>query len=406
MSSESRGESSGTGPLRGAWDELTGTPLRMRLYLALVAVAALVLPWAVPIGLRTTTSVWVTVLTLVGVSVLNVEISRWLTGGLSTHHQPHKALSAWAFACALLLPTPWLLLVVPLAYLHARWRGLRVTLWKWARVRLLPGAVRLPRRCRPPRAARRPRSTGCSGQGGEGMLGMLAAGAAFLALETLLFVGSATLNHAEDEVWLKATLRSPAYYATETGVLLVGGLLSAVWTGGPWFSLFFVPVYVLVQHAVLLVPLRERAETAEVLAEKNRALAAANEDLQQANEFKVDLLGMLGHELGNPLTAVSGFADHGALERGPTRRAGGSRRAFEVVGRNADQMRAVLDDILAWSPASGALTAVPERCLLPRRLEQSVAGLPRAGRRRRSSAPSTSRRWCSPATSTRCWATC
>jgi zinc transporter len=42
----------------------------------------------------------------------------------------------------------------------------------------------------------------------------------------------------------------------------VGGLLAMVWTAGFWFSLFFVPVYVLVQHAVLLAPLRERAAVA------------------------------------------------------------------------------------------------------------------------------------------------
>jgi signal transduction histidine kinase len=367
----------------------------MRAYLLLVAVAALVLPWALPLHLRTTTPVWLTVLTLVAVSVLNVEISRWLSGGLATSHQPHKALSAWAFACALLLPTSWLLVVVPLTYAHARWRGLRLTLWKWAGSGLYlvlaayaAAAVR--------HALLGDEVNWMKGQGGEGFAVMLAAGAAFLAVETLLFVGSATLNHAHDEVWLRATLRSPAYYATEAGVLLVGGLLSAVWTGGSWFSLFFVPIYVLVQHAVLLVPLRQQAETAQVLSEKNEELAALNEDLQQANQFKVDLLGMLGHELGNPLTSVSGFADHG-VAGAQRRQEAESLRAFEVIGRNAQQMRSVLADILSLvTSEGGSLTAVPERCRLAERLQHAVTGVHRAEGPPRVSCPDDLMVWVQP----------
>ena len=361
-----------------AWAELSATPLRMRAYLLVVALAALTLPWAVPLDLHTTAPVWITVLTLVAVSVLNVEISRWLSGGLSTTHQPHKALSAWAFACALLLPTPWLLVVVPLTYAHARWRGIRLTLWKWA------GSACYLVLCGYAAAWVRHVTLGdqvnwMQGNGGEGLLAMLVAGAAFLAVETLLFTGSAMLNHADDEVWLRATLRSPGFYATEGGVLLVGGLLSAVWTGGPWFSLFFLPIYVLVQHAVLLVPLRERAETAEVLAEKNRTLAALNKDLEQANQFKVDLLGMLGHELGNPLTSVVGFAEFGAASAS-RRQEAESQQAFEVIGRNAEQMRTVIADILALVTSErGALTAVPEHCLLALRLRHVAANLRRAG---------------------------
>ncbi len=376
MPSGPRGERSGTSPLRQAWAELAATPSRMRVFLLVVAIAALVLPWAVPLDARTPLPAWVTVVSLVGAAALSVEIGRRLSGGLSTSHQPHRALSAWAFASALLLPTPWLLVVVPLTYGHARWRGLRLPLWTWvgsACYLVLSGWAAAGVR----HALLGDEVNWMRGQGGEGFLAMLAAATAFLALESLLFWGSATLNHAHDEAWLRATLRSPAYYATEAGVLLVGGLLSAVWTGGSWFSLCFVPIWVLVQHAVLLVPLRERAATAEVLAETNRTLAALNQDLEQANRFKVDLLGMLGHELGNPLTAVAGFADLGYA--GAVRREEGrSQRAFEVIGRNAEQMRAVLSDILSLVTSErGALTAAPERCRLGDRLHHAVVSLGR-----------------------------
>ncbi|CAB4764590.1 unannotated protein [freshwater metagenome] len=114
----------------------TGAPRRARAYLVLTLVAALVLPWLVARGTdgngpaREVPADWVAALVLVAVSGLNVELGRRLTGGLTHTQQPHKALSAWAFTCAMVLPTWWLLVVVPLTYAHARWRGLRVPLWK------------------------------------------------------------------------------------------------------------------------------------------------------------------------------------------------------------------------------------------------------------------------------------
>ena len=81
-----------------------------------------------------------------------------------------------------------------------------------------------------------------AGNGGRGLLTMVVAALTFLVVESVLFVGPALLNRAEDEAWLRSTLVSTSYYATEGGVLLIGGLLSAVWTGGAWFVLLFVPI--------------------------------------------------------------------------------------------------------------------------------------------------------------------
>ena len=360
--------------MRESWVDYRKSPVAMRVYYALVLLAALTLPWAVPLDLTVTAPEWITVLSLVAFSVLNVEISRRLSGGLARTHQPHKALSAWAFASGLLLATPWLLVVVPLSYAHARWRGIRVPLWKWI------GSAAYLVLCGYATAWVRHLLLGdevnwMDGQGGEGFLVMCLAGLVFLTLEGALFWGSALFNHREDEIWLRATLLGSSFYLAEGGVLLVGGLLSAVWTGGSWFAIFFIPIYVMIQHAVLLVPMRERAAAAEMLAAKNLALGALNEDLETANQFKVDLLGMLGHELGNPLTSVIGFAEFGsasAAQRGEQE----SRQAFEVIGRNAEQMRAVIADILSLVTSErGALTAVPERCQLALRLSHSAASL-------------------------------
>ena len=68
---------------------------------------------------------------LLMLAVLNIEIGRVLEGGVRHSQRPHKVLSAWSFAAALVLPTPWLLPVAALSYAHARWRGNRVPLWKW-----------------------------------------------------------------------------------------------------------------------------------------------------------------------------------------------------------------------------------------------------------------------------------
>ena len=359
--------------MRASWADYKHTPLQMRVYYALVLLAALTLPLAVPLDLEVTVPQWITAFSLLAISALNVEISRHLAGGISTTHQPHKALSAWAFASGLLLATPWLLVVVPLSYTHARLRGLRVSLWKWigsgAYLVLCGYAVAWVRHL-----LLGDRVNWMDGQGGEGFAVMCVAGVVFLVLEGALFWGSALFNHRSDEIWLRATLTSPGFYLAEAGVLLVGGLLSAVWTGGAWFSLFFVPIYVMIQHAVLLVPLRERASAAEMLAAKNVALGALNEDLEEANQFKVDLLGMLGHELGNPLTSVVGFAEFGAASAS-RRNETESQRSFEVIGRNAHQMRAVLADILSLVTSErGALTALPEPCQLALRLRHVVSG--------------------------------
>lgn len=239
----------------------TRVPWACRLWVTSAVVAALGLPWLLrPYGQEPRPAIEaLTGLTLVGLSILNVEIGRLLEGGVSATQRPHKALSAWSFASALLLPTWWLLPVVAVSYTHAWWRGLRVPVWKWvgsAGYVVLAGVA----------AAMTAHAVGggeqnfMHGSGLRGLVAVVAAAAAFLAVETLMFHGSAYLNHAEDEAWLRQTLRGSSFYLTETGVLLVGGLSAAIWTGGPWFVLLLLPVYALTQRAALHEPLRERAE--------------------------------------------------------------------------------------------------------------------------------------------------
>lgn len=196
---------------------------------------------------------------ILAMSVLNIEIGRLLEGGAADGQRPHKALSTWSFACALVLSIGWLLPVVAISYVHARWRGMRVPLWKWVGsaayvvlAGVAAGAVA--------QAVLGDQTSIVHGDGLRGLLAVLAGALTFLAVETLLFHGSAYLNTADDEQWLRQTLAHPSFYVTELGVLLVGGLAAAVWTAGAWFLALLLPVFVLAQRAALHEPLRERAD--------------------------------------------------------------------------------------------------------------------------------------------------
>ncbi|MDQ4084564.1 MAG: diguanylate cyclase [Actinomycetota bacterium] len=239
----------------------TARPRRLRAHIGACVVAAVVLPTVVG-GVPVAGGSGADLLTagaLVVLSVVNVEISRILDGGLKNSHRPHKALSAWALAAALLLPVWWVLPVVVTCYAHARWRGLRVQLWKWvgsgAYVALaavaadaVAGAVHGP-------------GTGWVLQGPQALLVVGAAAGVFLAVEVALFHASAYLNDADDEVWLRRTLRSPRFYVTEASMLLVGALSATVWVSNPWLLPLLLPAYGLAQQAALHDPLQQQAQT-------------------------------------------------------------------------------------------------------------------------------------------------
>ncbi|HWU21837.1 MAG TPA: GGDEF domain-containing protein [Nocardioides sp.] len=237
------------------------TPLACRAWLTTTVLAAVAVPVLLDhrIGHAHTPHEPLTALIVVAMSVLNIEIGRLLEGGTSDDQRPHKALSTWSFASALVLSIGWLLPVVALCYAHGRWRGMRVPLWKWvgsAAYVVLAGVVAAVTA----RLVLADQGSLTYGDGLRGMLAVLASAAAFLGTETLLFHASAYLNSADDEVWLRQTLAHWSFYLTEAGVLLVGGLAAAVWNGGAWFLVLLLPIFVLAQRAALHEPLRERAD--------------------------------------------------------------------------------------------------------------------------------------------------
>jgi len=224
-------------------------------------VAAVLLPlalggWPTP---QVTRAEALTAAALIILSVINVEFGRLLDGGLKNSHRPHRALSAWAFAAALLLPVWWVLPVVVTSYAHARWRGLRLQLWKW--VGSAAYVVLAAVAARGVTVALQGSGTDWIAGGPRALLVVSSAAAAFLAVETVLFFGSAYLNDPDDEVWLRRTLRGPRFYVTEGAMLLVGGLSAAVWAGNPWLLPLMLPAYGLAQQAALHEPLIQQAKT-------------------------------------------------------------------------------------------------------------------------------------------------
>jgi len=239
--------------------EFMAAPLRVRVWVCAVvpltiALSLVLSTWPSP-TLRSKDLF--TAAALVIGSVLNIEIGRLFEGGRVDQQRPHKALSAWPMAATMLLPSFYLVPIVALIYAHARWRGVRVALWKWvisacylvcagATAGLLVGLDAsgvLPFQRSGPAA----------------MLLVLAAVVVFLAVEVALLAISSRLNTPADEVWLRATLADPAFYLTEAGVLCIGALTALVGASEPWFVFLLIPAYGFLQMSVLHRPLQDLA---------------------------------------------------------------------------------------------------------------------------------------------------
>ena len=256
------------------------------------------------------------VLLVVG-SAVSIELGRLFEGGVRVGQRPHKGLSAWAMASVILLPAFWVLPVMVGVYGYARWRGIRVPLWKWVGsgaflvlaalvaglVLGAGGPVTLP-------------STGA------GLLIVAAAIAGFLVVESALLLGAALLCDEADEKWLRRVLADPGFYLTEAAVLCLGTVTGLVGQAGPWFVLLFLPVYGLMQQAVLHRPLRDQATT------------DAKTGLLRYESWRSRALAELGHQgsNGRPWSVV--FADLDRFKEFNDRHGHlAGDRALGVVGR-------------------------------------------------------------------------
>ena len=116
----------------------------------------------------------------------------------------------------------------------------------------------------------------------------------------------------------------------------------------------------------------------DLLGDALRSSEEANVELARVDGFKTDLVGMLGHEIGNPLSvlvgatelALSTWGDHSA----PTQ-----RRYLELMDRNTARIERTVSDVLSLVTAeSGRLVANPAVVDVADRAVEALAaaGLP------------------------------
>ena len=116
---------------------------------------------------------------------------------------------------------------------------------------------------------------------------------------------------------------------------------------------------------------RRAAENARDLAAG--ALGERNRELEAANQLKLDLIGMLGHEIGNPLSSIRGYAEvllegaAGAEVRGP---------AIEAIARQAGRLDEIVREVLAMvSIDAGTLSATRQELGLRAEIKRALAAM-------------------------------
>ncbi|MET0862731.1 MAG: GGDEF domain-containing protein [Nakamurella sp.] len=265
--------------------EFMATPLRVRIWVCSVVPLALALSlllstWPTP---TISSRDLYTALVLVIGSVLNVEIGRLFEGGRVAQQRPHKALSAWPMAATILLPSFYLVPIVALIYAHARWRGVRVAMFRW----VLSGAILVWAGAISGTLV----VTDANGSapsldsGPAGMVLLLGVVLVFLAVETAMLAICSRLNSEPDELWLRKTLIDPAFYLTEAGVLCIGALTALIGANEPWFVFLLIPVYAFLQMSVLHRPLQELAtrDSKTGLLHFNAWQRLASEEIRRLN---------------------------------------------------------------------------------------------------------------------------
>jgi PAS domain S-box-containing protein len=102
------------------------------------------------------------------------------------------------------------------------------------------------------------------------------------------------------------------------------------------------------------------------------ALAERNKELEAANRLKLDLIGMLGHEIGNPLSSIRGYAE--VLLEGASAEVQG--RAVEAIARQATRLDEIVREVLAMvSIDAGTLSAARQELGLRAEIKRALAAM-------------------------------
>lgn len=368
------------------------TPAARALVTAAV-VAAVVLPVLAPENADLAYGIpeFLVVLIILGCSALSVEVG-WIVEGRSRVEQrPHKALSVWAFAVVLSVFPAWLLVVVPITYAHVYWRGLRPPLWKWVgSAAFVTLAAVAASEAMPVGGVYR-----SFDRGFDVFLAILGGMVAFVAVEAALFFVMSRVNHRDQEIWLRATLATPAFYLTELGLLAVGAVSVLIWSESPWIGILLIPIYAFVQQAVVFEPLRAAAQTDSKTGlmryEPWRAMSAVERDRMSRDDqpwavvfVDLDHFGRFnelhGHLGGDEaLVRVADVLKHNIRKPDLVCRFGGEEFAVLLVGATCDEARVVGERLraaiaeLPGPPLTGSVGVAAARTVEGETVELALA---------------------------------
>ncbi|PPK93391.1 PAS domain S-box-containing protein [Kineococcus xinjiangensis] len=119
---------------------------------------------------------------------------------------------------------------------------------------------------------------------------------------------------------------------------------------------------------------RERDAAAAELAQRNRDLESSNTQLAAANVLKLDLMGMLSHEIGGPLTTISGYAE--MLLDDPTALDEGTGAGLRAIQRAAARVAELREEVLTMCTLDAdRMHANPEPLHVARALAELQAAL-------------------------------
>ncbi len=100
------------------------------------------------------------------------------------------------------------------------------------------------------------------------------------------------------------------------------------------------------------------------------ALSERNLELEAADRLKLDMIGMLGHEISNPLSSILGYSDvlAGAMDPDDP-----NTRHVLTINRQAERLDEIVREVLAMvSLDAGKITAVRERLSLRTEVERAL----------------------------------
>jgi two-component system phosphate regulon sensor histidine kinase PhoR len=95
----------------------------------------------------------------------------------------------------------------------------------------------------------------------------------------------------------------------------------------------------------------ELGELAEALNHMAEELRVQIEELRKMDRMKTDFVANVSHELKTPLTSIKGFVE--TLEDGAIADPAHARRFLAIIGRNAERLSRIVDDLLSLCVLEG-----------------------------------------------------